>query len=119
MRPYPAPPGEAALIQLYTTSVTVTADRDWLASWHGTDSTETITLDLPSRKRITGPPPSWLLSSPRLMVHWLLVHGVQECKQGTVVNAKLHVPRGQDLVKGIGVVPDGAGYAAAVERGGC
>ncbi|MER6425758.1 head decoration protein [Streptomyces sp. NPDC001137] len=33
-------------IQPYTTSVTVTADRDWLASRHGTDSTETITLDL-------------------------------------------------------------------------
>ncbi|MGB8946475.1 MAG: head decoration protein [Streptomyces sp.] len=26
--------------------MTVTADRDWLASRHGTDSTETITLDL-------------------------------------------------------------------------
>lgn len=34
------------MIQPYTTSVTVTADRDWLASRHGTDSTETITLDL-------------------------------------------------------------------------
>jgi hypothetical protein len=34
------------LIQPYTTSVTVTADRAWLASRHGTDSTETITLDL-------------------------------------------------------------------------
>ncbi|WP_399932263.1 head decoration protein [Streptomyces kanamyceticus] len=33
-------------IQPYTTTVTVTADRDWLASRHGTDSTETITLDL-------------------------------------------------------------------------
>lgn len=33
-------------IQPYTTSVTVTANRDWLASRHGTDSTETITLDL-------------------------------------------------------------------------
>ncbi|MGX1668545.1 head decoration protein [Streptomyces sp. NPDC055400] len=33
-------------IQPYTTSVTLTADRDWLASRHGTDSTETITLDL-------------------------------------------------------------------------
>lgn len=34
------------MIQPYTTSVTVTADRDWLASRHGTDATETITLDL-------------------------------------------------------------------------
>lgn len=34
------------MIQPYTTSVTLTADRDWLASRHGTDSTETITLDL-------------------------------------------------------------------------
>lgn len=34
------------MIQPYTTSVTVTADRDWLASRHGTDSTETVTLDL-------------------------------------------------------------------------
>lgn len=34
------------MIQPYTTSVTVTTDRDWLASRHGTDSTETITLDL-------------------------------------------------------------------------
>ncbi|MEV4741593.1 head decoration protein [Streptomyces sp. NPDC049555] len=33
-------------IQPYTTTVQVTADRDWLASRHGTDSTETITLDL-------------------------------------------------------------------------
>ncbi|MFF8961915.1 head decoration protein [Streptomyces globisporus] len=33
-------------IQPYTTSVTVTANRDWLASRHGTDSTESITLDL-------------------------------------------------------------------------
>ncbi|MFE6739053.1 head decoration protein [Streptomyces tubercidicus] len=33
-------------IQPYTTSVTSTADRDWLASRHGTESTETITLDL-------------------------------------------------------------------------
>ncbi|MEU7576774.1 head decoration protein [Streptomyces sp. NPDC041068] len=33
-------------IQPYSTTVTVTADRDWLASRHGTDSTETITLDL-------------------------------------------------------------------------
>ncbi|MFD3511913.1 head decoration protein [Streptomyces sp. NPDC058657] len=35
------------MIQPFTTSVTVTADRDWLASRHGTDSTDTITLDLP------------------------------------------------------------------------
>ncbi|MFD7341784.1 head decoration protein [Streptomyces violascens] len=34
------------MIQPYTTSVTVTADRDWLASRHGTDATETVTLDL-------------------------------------------------------------------------
>ncbi|WP_411129797.1 head decoration protein [Streptomyces sp. x-19] len=33
-------------IQPYTTSVTVTTNRDWLASRHGTDSTESITLDL-------------------------------------------------------------------------
>lgn len=33
-------------IQPYTTSVQLTAHRDWLASRHGTDSTETITLDL-------------------------------------------------------------------------
>ncbi|MBC9724032.1 hypothetical protein [Streptomyces sp. TRM68367] len=33
-------------IQPSTTSVMVIADRDWLASRHGTDSTETITLDL-------------------------------------------------------------------------
>ncbi|MFD8023680.1 head decoration protein [Streptomyces lavendulae] len=34
------------MIQPTTTTVTLTADRDWLASRHGTDSTETITLDL-------------------------------------------------------------------------
>ncbi|MGW2998757.1 head decoration protein [Streptomyces sp. NPDC001155] len=34
------------MIQPYTTSVTMTANRDWLASRHGTDATETITLDL-------------------------------------------------------------------------
>ncbi|MEU5435429.1 head decoration protein [Streptomyces sp. NPDC020719] len=34
------------MIQPYTTSTAMTADRDWLASRHGTDATETITLDL-------------------------------------------------------------------------
>ncbi|MFD3667135.1 head decoration protein [Streptomyces sp. NPDC058672] len=41
------------MIQPYTTSVTMTADRDWLASRHGTDSTETITLDLPKLTKNT------------------------------------------------------------------
>ncbi|MFE3182807.1 head decoration protein [Streptomyces violascens] len=41
------------MIQPYTTSVTVTADRDWLASRHGTDSTETVTLDLPKFAKAT------------------------------------------------------------------
>ncbi|GHI41109.1 head decoration protein [Streptomyces violascens] len=34
------------MIQPYTTSTAMTAARDWLASRHGTDATETITLDL-------------------------------------------------------------------------
>ncbi|WP_432008844.1 head decoration protein [Streptomyces bacillaris] len=34
------------MIQPYTTTVTATADRDWLASRHGSDATDTITLDL-------------------------------------------------------------------------
>ncbi|MFH8410574.1 head decoration protein [Streptomyces sp. NPDC018019] len=41
------------MIQPYTTSVTVTGDRDWLASRHGTDATETITLDLSQLTRGT------------------------------------------------------------------
>ncbi|MFD7337857.1 hypothetical protein ACFV98_17895 [Streptomyces violascens] len=34
------------MIQPYTTSTPMTANRDWLASRHGIDATETITLDL-------------------------------------------------------------------------
>ncbi|MFJ7422753.1 head decoration protein [Streptomyces uncialis] len=34
-------------IQPISRSATYTANRDWLASLHGTDQTETITLDLP------------------------------------------------------------------------
>ncbi|MFD8978695.1 head decoration protein [Streptomyces sp. NPDC059564] len=33
--------------------MTVTADRDWLASRHGTDATETITLDLTKLTKAT------------------------------------------------------------------
>ncbi|MGG2460600.1 head decoration protein [Streptomyces sp. RGM 3693] len=58
-------------LQPFTTSVTVTANRDWLASRHGTDSTETITLDLAKLTKNTH-----YVESPHVQPHGYVRSGV-------------------------------------------